>query len=136
MDLKVKGKKPRKRRKRPRIKVWDLKGEKVDQFKRMVRERRQEGKIVQGVENIWTEMKGICVGVAEEIVGRTSAYGATREEKWWWNEEVQESLKRKSKAFKDWKVRNTQGGQDRYIEENRNSKRKIGAAIGRVSHQL
>ena len=136
MDLKVKGKKPRKRRKRPRIKVWDLKGEKVDQFKRMVRERRQEGQIVQGVENIWTEMKGICVGVAEEIVGRTSAYGATREEKWWWNEEVQESLKRKSKAFKDWKVRNTQGGQDRYIEENRNSKRKIGAAIGRVSHQL
>ena len=141
MDLILRCKKPKKRRRRSRIKVWDLKGEKCDQFRRAVRERRMERLNTEGeqdsrVEKIWSDMKGICVGGMEELVGRTSGYGVSRGEKWWWNGDVQEAVKRKSKAFKDWKVRHVQGAEERYREEKRDTRRKIGIAIGRAAGQL
>ena len=49
---------------------------------------------------------------------------------------MQESVKRKSKAFKDWKVRHAQGAEERYREEERDSRRKVGIAIGRAVEQL
>ena len=41
MDLKMKCRKPKKKVKRSKIKIWDLKGEKCEQYKRFVRERQQ-----------------------------------------------------------------------------------------------
>ena len=141
MDLKIRGRKPKKRKKRSRIKVWDLKGEKCEQFRRNVRERRMERLNARGeqgnrVENNWSEMKEICVGEAEEVVGRTSGYRVSREEKWWWNGEVQQAVKGKSKAFKDWKVRHEQGAEERYREKERDTRRTIGVAIGRAAEEL
>ncbi|XP_066986830.1 uncharacterized protein [Macrobrachium rosenbergii] len=75
-------------------------------------------------------------GEAEELVGRTSGYGVSRGEKWWWNGEVQESIKRKLKAFKDWKVRHAQGAEERYREKERDAGRRVGMAIGRAAEQL
>ncbi|XP_066969280.1 uncharacterized protein [Macrobrachium rosenbergii] len=88
------------------------------------------------VENMWADMREICLGEAEELVGRTSGYGVSRGEKWWWNGEVQESIKRKSKAFKDWKVRHAQGAEEWYREEERDVIRRVGMAIGRAAEQL
>ncbi|XP_064107965.1 uncharacterized protein LOC135216521 [Macrobrachium nipponense] len=42
-------------------------------------------------------MRDICVREAEELLGKAGGYGVLRGEKWWWNGEVQESIKRKSK---------------------------------------
>ena len=81
-------------------------------------------------------MRDICVGEAENVVGRTSGYGVSRDGKWWWNGEVQEAVKRKSKAFKDWKVRHEQGAQDQYREEERYTRRRIGIAIRQVAEEL
>ena len=141
MDWKIKGRKPKKRKRRSRLKVWNLKGEKCEQFKAKVRERQRERlNLGEGldsrVENIWVNMKEICVGEAENVVGRTSGYGVSRDEKWWWNGEVQEAVKRKSKAFKDWKVRHEQGAQNQYIEEERYTRRRIGIAIRQVAEEL
>ena len=117
MDWKIKGRIPKKRKRRSRIKVWDLIGEKCEQFKTNVRERRM-GILDPGggrgnrVENIWGRMKEICVEEAEKLGGRTSGYGVSKDEKRCWNREVQKAVKRKSKAFKDWKVRLVQGAQD------------------------
>ena len=67
MDFKMRGRKPKKRKKRSIIKVWDLKGERGEQFKRIVRERRLE-RLNLGigqdnrVENNWMDMKEVCVG--------------------------------------------------------------------------
>ncbi|XP_066945282.1 uncharacterized protein [Macrobrachium rosenbergii] len=79
MDLKMRGRKPKKGKRRSRIKIWELEGEKGEQFRRTVRERWQErGNIEVGqgntVENMWADMREICVGEAEELVGRTSMY--------------------------------------------------------------
>ena len=46
------------------------------------------------------------------------------------------TIKRKSNAFKDWKVRHVQGGEERYGEENRNSKQKIAIAMERAADRL
>ncbi|XP_064103331.1 uncharacterized protein LOC135213280 [Macrobrachium nipponense] len=123
MDFKMRGRNPKKRKRRSRIKIWDLKGEKGEQFRRSVRERWLErGNIEFGqgnrVENTWADIREICVGEAEELMGRTSRYGVLRGEKWWWNGEVQESIKRKLKAYKDcgnWKGRHAQGAEERQI---------------------
>ncbi|XP_068238387.1 uncharacterized protein [Palaemon carinicauda] len=50
--------------------------------------------------------------------------------------EVQESVNRKSKAFKDWKVRQGQGAGELYREEEKDSRRKVGIAIERAVEQL
>ncbi|XP_064083072.1 uncharacterized protein LOC135199085 [Macrobrachium nipponense] len=78
----------------------------------------------------------ICVGEEEGLVGRTRGYGVSRGEKWWWNGEVQESIKRKSKAFKEWKVRYAQGAEERIREEEREARRRAGMVMGRAAEQL
>ena len=46
---------------------------------------------------------------AEEICGATKGGKHMERETWWWNEEVQESLRRKKDAFKKWQM---QGGNE------------------------
>ncbi|XP_064109086.1 uncharacterized protein LOC135217276 [Macrobrachium nipponense] len=74
-DFKTRGRKPKKRKRRSKIKIWDLKGGKGEQFRRTVRERRLESGNVefgQGnrMENIRADMREICVGEAEKLVGK------------------------------------------------------------------
>ncbi|XP_068224058.1 uncharacterized protein [Palaemon carinicauda] len=77
----------------------------------------------------------MCMGT-EVLVGRTSGYGVSKREKWWWNREMQESVKRKSKAFKDWKVKQAPGAEEQYREDERDSRRKEGTTTGRAVEQL
>ncbi|XP_068224147.1 uncharacterized protein [Palaemon carinicauda] len=81
-------------------------------------------------------MKEICVGNTEKLVGRTCGYGVSKGEKQLWDREVQESVKRKSKGSKDWKVRQAQEAEERYREEEKDSRRKVGIAIGGALEQL
>ncbi|XP_066958937.1 uncharacterized protein [Macrobrachium rosenbergii] len=67
---------------------------------------------------------------------KNSGYGVSRGEKWWWNGEVQESIKRKSRAYKDWKVRHAQGAEELYREEEIDARRRVGMAIGRAAEQM
>ncbi|XP_068213383.1 trichohyalin-like [Palaemon carinicauda] len=52
------------------------------------------------------------------------------------NREVQESVKRKSRAFKDWRVRQAQREEEQYREEEKDSRRKVGIGIGKAIEQL
>ena len=40
--------------------------------------------------------------VGEKVLGMTSGKWKNRKETWWWNEEVQESIKEKKEAKKTW----------------------------------
>ena len=53
--------------------------------------------------------KKVVMGAAEEICGATKGGKHVERETWWWNEEVQESLRRKKDAFKKWQI---QGGNE------------------------
>ncbi|XP_064100811.1 uncharacterized protein LOC135211431 [Macrobrachium nipponense] len=101
MDFKMSGRKPKKRKRRYRVKIWDLKGEKGEQLRRTVTERcldRENVKFGQGnkVENIWADMRDICMGEAEELVGRTSGYGVAKKKavvKWRCKNQLKENQK-------------------------------------------
>ena len=60
-------------------------------------------------EESWKLFKKVVMRAAEEICGVTKGGKHLERETWWWNEEVQESLRRKKDAFKKWQM---QGGNE------------------------
>ncbi|XP_068222887.1 uncharacterized protein [Palaemon carinicauda] len=85
--------------------------------------------MVTELKIFWMDVKERCVEEKEELMGRTSGYGV-------WKERCKRSVNRKSKAFKDWKVRRAQGAEKRHRKEEKDSRRKVGIGIGREIEQL
>ena len=69
--------------------------------------------------------------------GQQKRCGATKggkpleRETWWWNEEVQESLRRKNDAFKKWQI---QGGNE-LKEAYKNTKREAKTAVAKAKNE-
>ena len=53
-------------------------------------------------EESWKIFRKVIMRAAEEICGATKGGKHLEMETRWWNEEVQESLRRKKDAFKKW----------------------------------
>ena len=68
---------------------------------------------------------------AEEICGTTKGGIHLERETWWWNEEVQESLRREKDAFKKWQM---QGGNE-LKEAYKNTKREAKAAVAKAKNE-
>ncbi|XP_068205637.1 uncharacterized protein [Palaemon carinicauda] len=131
IDFEMRSRKPKRRKRRSRIKVCDLNGEKCEQFRKVVREKETVRKVEfrdwtgqRGEKYVDGYEKNICRGT-DKLVGRASGYGVSKGEKWWWNGEMQESVKRKSKALKDWNVRLAHGAEERCKEEKKILRRKL-----------
>ena len=128
-------KKERKRTKKEKIrkiKTWELKGEKVNEFRNKVeaarRERYENGRTPDSSEEIWTDMKGIVVTKATEVCGRTSGNTRLEKDTWWWNEEVQNPIKEKKLAYQQ-----TKDSEDEIIQENyRRTKRETKRAVAKA----
>ncbi|KAK3896219.1 hypothetical protein Pcinc_000141 [Petrolisthes cinctipes] len=104
-DFKVKKVCQVKRKFIPRRKIWRLNEEQVKrEFKDQVDEllgtnpRSASG----SVEEQWKKLKDTLLTVTEQTCGWTKG-PPTHKVTWWWNEEVENSIKEKRKLWSDWK---------------------------------
>ena len=95
--LRTKEVKYRRRTRENRIKIWTLKGEKVKEYRDTVECQLEAD---TNAEDSWKLFKKVVMRAAEEICRATKGGIHLERETWWWNEEVQESLRRKKDAFK------------------------------------
>ncbi|KAK3539460.1 hypothetical protein QTP70_008489 [Hemibagrus guttatus] len=77
------------------------------------------------------------IGVTERKVLGVS-YGRRKEDKeaWWWNEEVQDSIQRKSLAKKKWDLDRTEENRQEYKELQRRVKREVSKAKQKAYDEL
>ena len=124
--------KKKKKEKKRKIKTWELKGEKVMEFRNKVEEARREryenGRSPDSAEEIWTGMKDIVVTKATEVCGRTSGNTRLEEDTWWWNEEVQNPIKEKKLAYQQTKDNEDDITLENYRRTKREAKRAVAKA--------
>ena len=104
--LRTKEAKHRRRTRENRIKVWTLKGEKVTEYREKVEEEYQI-EADTNAEESWKLFKNVVMRPAEEVCGTTKGGKHLQRETWWWNEEVQKSMK-STEVEAGWK--RTEGG--------------------------
>ena len=92
-----------------KIKTWKLKGNVAEEFSnRVLAKAPTEHETFGGIEQEWERFRNYCIGIAQELCGRTW-YGKRhrRDGDWWWNEEVQQAVKNKQDARKNMELQNT-----------------------------
>ncbi|XP_065646141.1 NACHT, LRR and PYD domains-containing protein 6-like isoform X3 [Hydra vulgaris] len=119
MVLEVKKKK--RVRAEPKIKWWKLKDE--DCCVKFRDEVRQA--LSGGVLDTWKGMSNTVRDVARKILGVTSRQKKIDKETWWWNEEVQESLRGKQLAKKNWHFQQDEESRQKYKEMCGKTKRAV-----------
>ncbi len=84
----------------PRLKWWKLKEEHCCvNFREGVRQALSGG---EELPNDWVTTAEVVRETARKVLGMTSGQRKEDKEAWWWNEEVQESIRRKKLAKKNW----------------------------------
>ena len=82
-------------------------------------------------EESWKLFKKVVMRAAEEVRGTTKGGKHFDRETWWWNEEVQKSMRRKKDAFKKCQK---QGGNE-LKEAYKNMKREAKAAVAKAKNE-
>ncbi|KAI5106337.1 hypothetical protein C0J45_4034 [Silurus meridionalis] len=117
-------KKRRKVRIERRIRWWKLKEEECSvRFRVEVRERLSGG---EEVLDDWATTAGVMREAARKVLGVTSGNKKQDKETWWWNEEVQESIRRKRLAKQKWDRHIDEKSRQEYKEMQRQRKRTTG----------
>ena len=132
MALMVKKKKPEKVK--PKIRWWKLKETSCQEAFRQEVTTILGGK--DGLPNEWDKTAEMVRKTAQTVLGVTFGKRKGDKETWWWNEEVQESIKEKKEAKKTWdKIR---GENTKKIDKEKKSKAKkaVAMAKGRVYDDL
>ncbi|XP_065675781.1 uncharacterized protein LOC136091988 [Hydra vulgaris] len=119
MVLEVKKKK--RVRAEPKIRWWKLKDE--DRCVKFRDEMRQA--LGDGVLDTWDETSNTVRYVARKILGVTSRQKKKDKETWWWNEEVQESLRGKRLAKKNWHFQQDKESRQKYKQMCGKTKRAV-----------
>ena len=96
-DLKVVDIKRKKWKGIKKIKVWKLKDE--DTRKEFEAKFSQKMRTCTGT---WKQLVENVISVGKEVCGETSGKRGKERETWWWNDVVQQKLKEKDRAFKQW----------------------------------
>ena len=120
--------KPRRPIVKERIKTWVLRkeGKKVE-YQNKARDdyARQDG----SVNEKWNNIKCTLMQAAEEVCGKTKGGRmGERKETWWWNEEVQEKIKAKKAAFKEWQRTREESKKEEYKVRKGEAKRAVAKA--------
>ncbi|KAG8239289.1 hypothetical protein J437_LFUL019067 [Ladona fulva] len=110
-DIKI-GKRMKRKCIRPQKIKWKLKEEGPrDEFVQKVLSELKSPEDVQE----WWEVNNKTKKIGEEVLGKTSGKGAPPEkETWWWEEEVQNKIKGKREAKKNWDLNGTQAAREVY----------------------
>ncbi|KAI5628469.1 receptor tyrosine-protein kinase erbB-3 precursor [Silurus asotus] len=133
MVLEVKKKRRRVRTER-RIRWWKLKEEECSvRFREEVRER------LSGVKEVlddWATTAGVMREAARKVLGVTSGNRKEDKETWWWNEEVQESIRRKRLAKQKWDRQSDEKSRQEYKEMRQQVKRDVAKAKEKAYEEL
>ncbi|XP_065662746.1 uncharacterized protein LOC136085373 [Hydra vulgaris] len=81
-----------------------------------------------GILDTWDETSNTVRDVARKILGVTSGQKKIDKETWWWNEEVQESLRGKLLAKKNWHLQQDEESRQKYKEMSGKTKRAVAKA--------
>ena len=82
-------------------------------------------------EESWKLFKKVVMRAAEEVRGTTKGGKHFDRETWWWNEEVQKSMRRKKDAFKKCQKQ----GENELKEAYKNMKREAKAAVAKAKNE-
>ncbi|XP_026498876.1 uncharacterized protein LOC113402778 [Vanessa tameamea] len=94
------------------------------------------------VDECWNEMARHIRKVAKDVFGESKGKGLIDRDTWWWNEEVQNVLREKKVAFKEWQVVknvNTSLKDEKkevYKEFKRRAKKAVAVARAKVQENL
>ncbi|KAF7708713.1 hypothetical protein HF521_017770, partial [Silurus meridionalis] len=107
-----------------RIRWWKLKEEDCSvRFREEVRQGLSGG---EEVLDDWATTAGVMREAARKVLGVTSGNRKQDKETWWWNEEVQESIRRKRLAKQKWDRHIDEKSRQEYKEMQRQRKRTTG----------
>ncbi|XP_046975612.1 uncharacterized protein LOC124541716 [Vanessa cardui] len=90
----------------------------------------------------WNEMAGYIRKVAKDVFGESKGKGLIDRDTWWWNDEVQNVLKEKKVAFKEWQiVKNVNASfkdkkKEVYREFKRRAKKVVAVARAKAQESL
>ncbi|KAI5108302.1 hypothetical protein C0J45_1896 [Silurus meridionalis] len=133
MVLEAKKKRRRVRTER-RIRWWKLKEEECSV--RFTEEVRQG--LVGGEEVLddWAATAGVMREAARKVLGVTSGNRKQDKETWWWNEEVQESIRGKRLAKQKWDRQSDEKSRQEYKEMRQQVKRDVEKAKEKAYEEL
>ena len=132
-DFRMKnGRRRRKEDRKRKIKVWELKSEKKNEFRNKVEdtfmEKYRTDSLPETAEEVWEDMKDILVTKATEICGKTSGKPKEEKDTWWWNDEVQAAIKAKKLALKQMKDNENDTTREYYRQAKKQAKRAVAKA--------
>ena len=115
----------------PRIRWWKLKGEHQIALKNKL--------LIEGpwqlddrADKMWKEISTCIQRVAREVLGESKGIGGQVKETWWWNEEVQEAIKRKKECFKGLHKCPNEENLQKFRQVRKDTKKAVRNARGKV----
>ena len=118
----------------PRTRWWKLKEEDCCvEFREEVRQALDGGK--DGWDD-WATTAEVVREIARKVLGVTSGQRKEDKETWWWNEEVQESIRKKGLAKRKWDSQRDEESRQEYKEWRRKAKREVAKAKKKAYDEL
>ncbi|KAF7694159.1 hypothetical protein HF521_007912 [Silurus meridionalis] len=130
----LEAKKKRRVRTERRIRWWKLKEEECS-----VRFREEVGQGFGGGEEVlgdWETTAGVMREAARKVFGVTSGNRKDNKEMWWWNDEVQESIRKKMLAKQKWDRQSDEQSRQEYKEMREQVKRDVAKAREKTYEEL
>ncbi|KAK3570226.1 hypothetical protein QTP86_017223 [Hemibagrus guttatus] len=100
-----------------------------------VKERKLEGQTVV-LPDDWESTAEVIRDTGRKVLGVSSGRRKEDKETWWWNEEVQDSIQRKTLAKKKWDMDRTKENRQEYKELQRRVKREVSKAKQKAYDEL
>ncbi|TKW31776.2 hypothetical protein SEVIR_2G129701v4 [Setaria viridis] len=118
-----------------RTKWWKLKEETSEVFKERV---IKEGPWKEGEDanNMWEKMANCIRKVASEVLGVTKGGRVVDKDTWWWNEDVQRTIKEKKECYRRLFHDRSVDSIEKYKEAKKIAKRAVSVAKGRAYEGL
>ena len=124
MDIGIQTKKRVKPRKRKQqIKWWRLKDRDEN--------RKFASKVEDKIKDIkdWNQLEALLLDTAKNVLGETTGKGSDNEkEAWWWNEDVQKTVKEKRLKSKKYQESRCDEDKEVFREANKRAKREVAKA--------
>ena len=128
------GKKEKHREVKPKIRWWKLKEISYQEAFKQEVTRILGGK--NRLPNEWDKTAEMLRKTAEIVLGVTFGKQKGDRETWWWNEEVQESIKEKTEVKKTWDKTRNENTKKIYKEKKNKPKKAVAMAKGRAYDNL
>ena len=133
MALEVKKKRKRVRTEK-KIRWWKLKEEDCSaKFREEVRQRLSGG---DEMLDDWATTAEVLRETAKKVLGVSSGKGKEDKETWWWNEEVQESIKKKRLAKRNWDRQRDEKSRQGYKKIRKQVKKDVVKAKEKVYEEM